>query len=175
MANEKIRIKDIAERAGVSVGTVDRVLHKRPNVSPKAKEQVEKALKEMDYQPNMYASALAYNKSYTFYCIIPKHENEAYWDEIQEGAMAACERRRDFQITLQMAYYDRFNPASFTRISNECLKEGRLLPTRPETIIVLRAGLFPKRLFCGMYAHANCTTRQGNYAHEADQEWTGIQ
>ena len=63
MANEKIRIKDIAERAGVSVGTVDRVLHKRPNVSPKAKEQVEKALKEMDYQPNMYASALAYNKS----------------------------------------------------------------------------------------------------------------
>ena len=134
MAKEKIRIKDIAERAGVSVGTVDRVLHKRPNVSPKAKEQVEKALKEMDYQPNMYASALAYNKSYTFYCIIPKHENEAYWDEIQEGAMAACERRRDFQITLQMAYYDRFNPASFTRISNECLKEGTegviVVPTR---------------------------------------------
>ena len=35
---EKIRIKDIALRAGVSVGTVDRVLHKRPNVSPKALE-----------------------------------------------------------------------------------------------------------------------------------------
>lgn len=29
---EKIRIKDIAERAGISVGTVDRVLHNRPNV-----------------------------------------------------------------------------------------------------------------------------------------------
>ena len=35
--DEKIRIKDIAERAGVSVGTVDRVLHKRPNVSQKAR------------------------------------------------------------------------------------------------------------------------------------------
>ena len=33
MATDKIRIKDIAERAGVSVGTVDRVLHDRPNVS----------------------------------------------------------------------------------------------------------------------------------------------
>lgn len=58
---EKIRIKDIAERAGVSVGTVDRVLHERPNVSKTAREKVEKALKEMNYQPNMYASALAYN------------------------------------------------------------------------------------------------------------------
>ena len=48
--DEKIRIKDIAERAGVSVGTVDRVLHKRPNVSQKAREKVEKALAEMDYQ-----------------------------------------------------------------------------------------------------------------------------
>ena len=63
---EKIRIKDIAEMAGVSVGTVDRVLHNRPNVSPPAREKVEKALKEMNYQPNMYASALAYNKKNTF-------------------------------------------------------------------------------------------------------------
>ncbi len=38
---EKIRIKDIAERAGVSVGTVDRVLHDRPNVSKPAREKVE--------------------------------------------------------------------------------------------------------------------------------------
>ena len=48
---EKIRIKDIAERAGVSVGTVDRVLHKRPNVSESALKRVEKVLKEMNYQP----------------------------------------------------------------------------------------------------------------------------
>ena len=67
---EKIRIKDIAERAGVSVGTVDRVIHKRPNVSVDALQKVEKALKEMNYQPNVYASALAYNKSYTFYILI---------------------------------------------------------------------------------------------------------
>lgn len=55
---EKIRIKDIAERAGVSVGTVDRVLHNRPNVSKPAREKVEEALKEMNYQPNVYALSL---------------------------------------------------------------------------------------------------------------------
>lgn len=62
---DKIRIKDIAERAGISVGTVDRVLHNRPNVSKTARDKIEKVLKELNYQPNMYASALAYNKSYT--------------------------------------------------------------------------------------------------------------
>ena len=86
MAKENITIKDIAARAGVSTGTVDRVLHNRPNVSKAALEKVNKALEEMDYRPNMYASALAYNKEYTFYCVLPKHEQEAYWDEIEEGA-----------------------------------------------------------------------------------------
>ena len=76
---QKVRIKDIAEKSGVSVGTVDRILHNRPNVSKSAREKVEKVLKEINYQPNMYASALAYNKSYTFYIIMPMHESEAYW------------------------------------------------------------------------------------------------
>ena len=49
---EQIRIKDIAEKAGLSVGTVDRVLHGRPNVSKKARERVEAVLKEINYQPN---------------------------------------------------------------------------------------------------------------------------
>ena len=65
MAKENITIKDIAARAGVSTGTVDRVLHKRPNVSKSALEKVNKALEELDYRPNMYASALAYNKTFT--------------------------------------------------------------------------------------------------------------
>ena len=92
MSKEKTRIKDIAERAGVSTGTVDRVLHNRPNVSPKALEKVQKALEEMDYKPNVYASALAYNRDYHFVSIIPKHESEAYWQEIETGASEATER-----------------------------------------------------------------------------------
>ena len=99
---ERIRIKDIAERAGVSVGTVDRVLHDRPNVSKPAREKVEQALKEMNYQPNMYASALAYNKAYTFHLLIPKHESEAYWEEIEEGARKCEDQRRDFHIDLEI-------------------------------------------------------------------------
>lgn len=141
MDTGKIRIKDIAERAGVSVGTVDRVLHKRPNVSKSALEKVEKALKEMDYKPNMYASALAYNKSYTFYCIMPKHESEAYWEEVEEGVMDACEFRRDFRISQKMMYYNRFSAETFSKVTNECLRQ------KPDGVIIVPSKLDVTRKF----------------------------
>ena len=141
MDTGKIRIKDIAERAGVSVGTVDRVLHKRPNVSKSALEKVEKALKEMDYKPNMYASALAYNKSYTFYCIIPKHESEAYWEEVEEGVLDACDRRSDFRVSQKMMYYNRFSTETFTKVTNECLKQ------KPHGVIIVPSKLDVTRKF----------------------------
>lgn len=141
MATDKIRIKDIAERAGVSVGTVDRVLHERPNVSKSAREKVEKALAEMDYQPNMYASALAYNKTYRFFLVIPSHENEAYWDEVEEGAAGSTERLRDFGVSLHIMYYERFNPTSFTKTARECIKE------KPDGVIVIPSTLEATRQF----------------------------
>lgn len=59
---ERVRIKDIAKMADVSVGTVDRVIHGRSGVSESSRKRVEEILKQLDYQPNMYASALASNK-----------------------------------------------------------------------------------------------------------------
>ena len=138
---EKIRIKDIAERAGVSVGTVDRVLHKRPNVSESALKRVEKVLKEMNYQPNVYASALAYNKSYTFYCLIPKHSSEAYWEEIEIGAMKAVEARRDFYIDLEIMYYSRLDPHSFIETYQKCLRQN------PDGVILVPTTLEVTRQF----------------------------
>lgn len=119
---QRVRIKDIAEKAGVSVGTVDRILHQRPNVSKSAREKVERVLKEINYRPNMYASALAYNKSYTFHLIIPWHEQEAYWEEIEEGAMKACDLRRDFHINVVISYYKRFDAASFKKTCQEVIE-----------------------------------------------------
>lgn len=141
MAKENIRIKDIAERAGVSVGTVDRVLHNRPNVSKKALDKVNKALEEMDYKPNMYASALAYNKSYTFYCLLPKHESEAYWEEIEEGCVAACEHRRDFGISVEFIYYNRFDLKTFEKATADCMKQ------KPDGVIIVPSKLESTRQF----------------------------
>lgn len=118
---EKIRIKDIAERAGVSAGTVDRVLHGRPNVSPDARKKVEQALREMDYHPNMYASALAFNKAYHFIVLMPSYESEAYWEEVEEGILKAAEEMADFQVKIHILYYDRYIANSFVKQCQLCI------------------------------------------------------
>lgn len=104
-SSDKIRIKDIAERSGVSVGTVDRVLHNRPNVSGKARAKVEAVLKEINYQPNMYASALAYNRKYTFCCLLPDHDRNAYWTNVEKGLQQCILNRGDFHLSLITEYY----------------------------------------------------------------------
>ena len=66
MDEKQYTIKDIAQMAGVSAGTVDRVLHQRGEVSESSKRKVEAILKEIDYQPNMYDIGLARKKKYNF-------------------------------------------------------------------------------------------------------------
>ncbi len=119
--NKKIRIKDIAIRAGVSVGTVDRVLHNRPNVSEASLAKVNSVLKEFNYEPNMYASALAYNRSFTFYSLMPRHTSEAYWDEVEDGMVEAVEFRRDFHIDVKFIHYSRLDIQSFKDAANDCM------------------------------------------------------
>ena len=60
--NEKITINDIARRTGLSKGTVDRVLHNRGEVSRKSYERVMEVIRELGYEPNVYASLLAKGK-----------------------------------------------------------------------------------------------------------------
>lgn len=135
LGNGRITIKDIAEKAGVSVGTVDRVLHNRPNVSPKALAKVKSALEEMDYVPNMYASALAHNKAYTFYCLMPRHESEAYWEEVEQGQLKACEVRRDFNVKIKILYYKRNDQNTFTT------QYKKVLNADPDGLIIVPAKL----------------------------------
>ena len=95
----KVRIKDIAERAGVSVGTVDRVLHGRTNVSALSREKVERALSELNYVPNHYASALASNKVYKIAAILPMHEVDSYWARVENGVEEVLRRYTDFMLS----------------------------------------------------------------------------
>lgn len=147
--NKKIRIKDIAARAGVSVGTVDRVLHDRPNVSEASLIKVKQVLKEINYEPNMYASALAYNRSFTFYCLMPRHTSEAYWDEVEEGVMKAVEFRRDFHIDVRFLHYSRLNAESFADAAKECMQ------LNPDGVLLVPPGKEQAKQFADSLHAAN--------------------
>ena len=114
---ERIRIKDIARLADVSVGTVDRVIHSRSGVSEASKKRVEEILKQLDYQPNMYASALASNKKYTFICLLPEHLEGEYWTAVELGIHEAIATYSDFNTSVKINYYDPYDYHSFVDAS----------------------------------------------------------
>lgn len=135
----KIRIKDIALKAGVSAGTVDRVIHGRTGVSTSSRIKVETILKQMNYRPNVYASALAANRKYTFYCLLPAHAPNDYWSKIEVGMRKAILAFSDFHVTLRTEYYDQCDPKSFREagnIINEAHPDGIIIaPTNEEETV----------------------------------------
>ena len=120
---ERIRIKDIAKMADVSVGTVDRVIHGRSGVSEASRKRVEEILKQLDYQPNMYASALASNKKYAFSCLLPQHEEGEYWTAVEAGIHDALIAYSDFNISVDLSFYDPFDYHSFVDVAQGILEQ----------------------------------------------------
>jgi DNA-binding LacI/PurR family transcriptional regulator len=59
----RVTIKTVAKRAGVSIGTVSRVINGFPDVNPALQERVEKAVREMDYRPNIRAQSFVRDRS----------------------------------------------------------------------------------------------------------------
>ena len=58
-----ITITQIAKLAGVSRGTVDRVIHQRGRVAPEVEKRIRDIMDENDYHPNMLGRALAVSKT----------------------------------------------------------------------------------------------------------------
>lgn len=71
MDSKNYTIKDIARMAGVSAGTVDRVLHNRGDVSVISKKKVQNVLDKIEYHPNMFAIGLAAKKNIYFFALYP--------------------------------------------------------------------------------------------------------
>ena len=63
-------IKDVARLAGVSISTVSRVVNHTVGVAPEKYQAVQRAMKELHYQPNTFAKALVSNKSNTLGLVV---------------------------------------------------------------------------------------------------------
>ena len=96
-------IKMIAERAGVSIGTVDRVLHDRPYVKAEVRERVLRVMEELDYHPNRMASALATSGTPRKLALVqPEWEEGFVRDEMDAGAARFLEKYRDYNVSLDV-------------------------------------------------------------------------
>lgn len=68
-------IKDVAQRAGVTVTTVSRMLNNRVQVSQKTRDKINQAMKELDYQPNELARSLSKQNSHMIGLIVSSANN----------------------------------------------------------------------------------------------------
>ncbi len=85
-------IKEIARRAGVSIGTVDRVLHDRGRVSDEARQRVLQIIGELHYKPNHVAKGLAImrKKRKLSFFIVDTTEHP-FFEQVLEGARQKAE------------------------------------------------------------------------------------
>lgn len=118
-----IRIVDIAQMAGVSVGTVDRVIHNRGRVSEENRKKVESILAMVDYQPNLMARSLASKKQYHLVAIIPSFSPGEYWEAISEGIDKAAHEMETYNIVLTKLFFDQYNNKTFDDITRHLLDE----------------------------------------------------
>jgi LacI family transcriptional regulator len=120
---KRIRIKDIAAKAGVSTGTVDRVLHQRGDVSEKAREKVKAAMEELGYERNLIASTLAYNRTLTMAVLLPYPDTDEYWLEIHQGIQRARHSLLHFGLELNIINFELANPRHFAECANQLLSQ----------------------------------------------------
>jgi LacI family transcriptional regulator len=105
----KIRIKDIAKMAGVSAGTVDRILYNRGNVSETARTAVENVLKKVNYKPNIHISGLSLKRKYKVIITTPNVMEGEYWESIHFGIRHALEEFENIRIQCMVHTYNQYD------------------------------------------------------------------
>jgi LacI family transcriptional regulator len=114
MTARKTRIKDIARLAGVSIGTVDRVLHERGEVAIKTRERVKQILKETNYSPDVMARVLKSGKGYHIVSLLPEpSKDNIFWEKHSTGINRAIDELDLFHVRLTQINFDMFDEKDF--------------------------------------------------------------
>lgn len=119
---KSIRIKDIALKAQVSVGTVDRVLHNRGRVSEDALKKVLAVLEEIDYKPNLIARTLGSNKTYNLALVVPDPSQDPYWEAPIEGILQAEVEWARYGFRTERFIFNQHDSHSFERATDSALQ-----------------------------------------------------
>lgn len=127
---EKVTINDIARLTGLSKGTVDRVLHNRGEVSKKSYEKVMACIREMGYEPNVFASLLAGKEKGCIAVVLPRPEEGSYWELAISGIDKAEAAEKQFGISTRLVTYDEFSADSFREA---CAK---VLESKPAGVVI---------------------------------------
>ena len=138
MENIIVTIKDVARLAGVSIGTVDRVVHNRGRVSRETKERVLAVIRETGYSPNLQASRLSKARRWRVAALFPRSEQDnGFWASSLEGVSRANDEFGDLGMISRAVHFDRYSDDDFRSAWKSIMKNKPdallLAPVLPES------------------------------------------
>jgi LacI family transcriptional regulator len=132
-------VKDIAELAKVSIGTVDRVICHRGRVAAETKARIEAIIEEYHFTPNPMARRLGRHRAYRFCAFLPRRDQDAgYWGQALEGIQEGAAEIAPLGVETNIVEFDRCSVREISRAADSMLKvkpDGIILsPIMPEII-----------------------------------------
>ncbi|MBY0011549.1 LacI family DNA-binding transcriptional regulator [Paenibacillus typhae] len=125
-------IKDVAQKANVSIATVSRVLHNLGGYSDKTKQKVDQTIKELKYQPNAIARGLINKRTQTIGVLFPD-VSSAFSSDLLHGideflhnhnySVMVCNTDQDGKRTLKYLQLLREKQVDGILFSSEVLKK----------------------------------------------------
>ncbi len=119
-----VTIKQIAELANVSRGTVDKVLNNRPGVKPATQEKVLRIAKELNYHPNLLGKALVQNKTPLKFGIILTADYNPFIQELLSGIQKARNEFEPFGLEIIPKMLTTIEPAEQLGIINDLMNQN---------------------------------------------------
>lgn len=161
-----ISIKDVANRAGVAISTVSKVLNNYPYVSEETKLKVRTAIHELNYVPNTIAAALSSKQSGRAALLISMNTQTQAIDEItMQYLSGAIQRALELNVeivTFFQSTLSHMTPEEITRylksqgfdgllifgLNKDDLYLHQLVESQEFYTVVVDAPLFNKKTSC---------------------------
>ncbi len=99
---KRVGLHEIARRAEVSIGTVDRALHSRPGISETTRKKVLEIAEILGYTPDLAARALAVGRSQFLIGVCIPEEIRHFYDQMRDGIFE--EARRAARVGMELIY-----------------------------------------------------------------------
>lgn len=99
-----VSMKDVAEKAGVSVATVSHVFSGKHYVSPEVKERVMDAVEQLNYHINLTARSLKTSKTSTIGVVLPDM-TKLFFTEVMRGILETVENH-GYRVMVLSSYFD---------------------------------------------------------------------
>ncbi len=88
---KKVTIEDVAQRAGVSTGTVSAVINQKTTVNPRTKQMVLEAIKTLNYRPSGSARNIKVeSRDYNCIGLLIREMDNPFYTALAKGVMEYC-------------------------------------------------------------------------------------